>query len=352
LSLFDDTLPRIRPVDLDVATATQALLDQKTKPPRSLGKLEDLACRIAAARGTPRPALAGKAVVVMAADHGVAAEGVSAFPQEVTRQMVLNFAAGGAGINVLARQAGARVVVVDMGVREPLPASAGILARRIGPGTGNFAVEPAMTRAQAVAAIEAGISVAHSLADDSVGLLGIGEMGIGNTTAASALTAVFTGRDPAEVTGRGTGVEDAALARKVEVVRRALALHRPDPADALDALSKVGGFEIAGLCGVVLGAAARRIPVVADGFISSAAALAAVRLAPQAAGYLVASHRSVEPGHAAVLSALGLKPLLDLDLRLGEGTGAALAMHLVDASLRILLEMATFASAGVSDKAR
>jgi len=349
MSLLADTLSRIAPVDPSVAARTQALLDDKTKPRRSLGRLEDLACRIAAARGESVPALPRKAVVVMAADHGVAAEGVSAYPQEVTFQMVLNFARGGAAINVLARQAGARVVVVDMGVKEPVPATDGVRASRIGPGTRNLLREPAMTREQATAAVEAGIRLATELADEGIGLIGIGEMGIGNTTSASALTAVFTGADPQEVTGRGTGVDDAALAHKVDVVRRALALHRPDRSDALDALAKVGGFEIAGLAGVVLGAAARRVPVVADGFISSTGALAAVRLAPAAAGYLVASHRSVEPGHRKVLEAIGVLPLLDLDLRLGEGTGAALAMTLVEASLRILHEMATFSSAGVSD---
>ncbi len=349
MSLLAETLSRIAPVDPAVAARTQALLDEKTKPLSSLGRLEEVACRIAAARGEPLPALPKKALVVMAADHGVAAEGVSAYPQEVTLQMVLNFARGGAAINVLARQAGARVVVVDMGVKETVPPTPGVRSSRIGPGTRNLSREPAMTREQAVAAIEAGIRLAAELSDEGFGLLGIGEMGIGNTTAASALAAVFTGAHPREVTGRGTGVDDAVLARKVDVVERALALHRPDRSDALDALAKVGGFEIAGLAGVVLGAAARRVPVVADGFISSVAALAAVRLAPASAGYLVASHRSVEPGHRKVLEAIGVPPLLDLDLRLGEGTGAALAMNLVEASLRILHEMATFASAGVSD---
>jgi nicotinate-nucleotide--dimethylbenzimidazole phosphoribosyltransferase len=349
VTLLAETIAHIVPADRSIAARTQALLDQKTKPRRSLGRLEDLACRIAAARGEIPLALPRKAIVVMAADHGVAVEGVSAYPQEVTRQMVLNFARGGAGINVLARQAGARVVVVDMGVKESLGATEGVRVSRMGPGTCNFLREPAMTRDQATAAIEVGIRLAAELAGEGVDLLGIGEMGIGNTTAASALAAVFTGTDPAEVTGRGTGVDDAALARKVEVVRRALALHRPDGSDALDALAKVGGFEIAGLAGVVLGSAARRVPVIADGFISSTAALAAVRLVPAAAGYLIASHRSVEPGHRKVLEAIGVPPLLDLDLRLGEGTGAALAMHLAEASIRVLLEMATFDSAGVSD---
>jgi nicotinate-nucleotide--dimethylbenzimidazole phosphoribosyltransferase len=290
--------------------------------------------------------------------------------------MLLNFARGGAAINVLARQAGARVLVVDMGVahaptfeqgppgRVPEPSRAGlaraepalshastpeIRACRIGAGTANFTRGPAMSRAQAAAALATGATLAEELARDGVGLIGIGEMGIANTTAASALAAVFTGAPPAEVTGRGTGIDDATFRHKVDVIRRGLAVNRPDATDPVDVLAKIGGFEIAGLAGVVLGAAAARVPVVVDGFIAGAAALAAVRIAPPAAGYLIASHRSVEAGHRLVLQALGATPLLDLDLRLGEGTGAALAMQLIDAALAIDAEMATFESAGVSD---
>jgi nicotinate-nucleotide--dimethylbenzimidazole phosphoribosyltransferase len=280
----------------------------------------------------------------------VAAEGVSAFPQEVTWQMVANFVRGGAAINVLARHAGAEVIVADMGVKQPVDLP-GVRAVRLGAGTGNIAREPAMTRAQAVAGLEAGIAIAEELAARGVTLVATGEMGIANTTPATALAAHFTGARPEELAGRGTGVDDAGLARKVEAVRRALALHGR-AAEPLDALARLGGFEIAGLAGLVLGAAARRVPVVVDGFISSAAALAAVRLAPAAAGYLVAAHRSVEPGHVRVLAALDARPLLDLEMRLGEGTGAALAMHLVEAAIRILREMATFADAGVSDSGR
>ena len=350
MSLLDETRRRIPVPDPAVAAATQRLLDVKTKPRRSLGRLEDLACRFAAIAGVERPPSPVKAIVVMAGDHGVADEGVSAYPQAVTGQMLLNFARGGAAINVLARQAGARVVVVDMGVARALPegATPEIRACRVGAGTANLARGPAMTRAQALAALAAGAALADELARDGVGLLGIGEMGIANTTAASALAAVFTGAPPDEVTGRGTGIDDATFRHKVEVVRRGLEINRPDAGDAVDALAKVGGFEIAGLAGVVLGAAAARLPVVADGFIASVAALAAVRIAPLAAGYLIASHRSVEAGHRLVLQALGARPLLDLDLRLGEGTGAALAMPLVDAALAIAAEMATFESAGVS----
>lgn len=349
MQLLNDTRARIAPIDRRIAEQTQRILDAKTKPRRSLGRLEDIACQIAAIHRTLEPPLPHKAIVVMGADHGVVAEGVSAYPQEVTAQMLLNFARGGAAINVLAHQAGARVVVADLGVATPLPPDLGIRAERIAAGTRNMTREPAMTRDEAVRALEAGIRIAVELVADGITLIGIGEMGIGNTTASSALTAAFTGAPADEVTGRGTGIDDEALRHKVEVIRRALALHRPDPADALGTLAQLGGFEIAGLCGVVLGAAAAHVPVVMDGFIASTAALCATRIASDAAGYLIASHRSVEAGHRLVLAALGTRPLLDLDMRLGEGTGAALAMNLVEASLRVLREMATFASAGVSD---
>lgn len=352
MTLLETTCAAIPTPDLTAGAAVQRRLDAKTKPQGSLGRLEELACALAAIQGTPRPRAAAKAVVVMAGDHGVAEEGVSAFPQEVTAQMVANFAAGGAAINVLARHAGARVVVVDMGVKAPVPGLAGVSDLRIGPGTRNLARGPAMTREEATRALEAGIGVANDLAREGLDVVAIGEMGIANTTAASALAAAFTGLAPAEVTGRGTGVDDAGHRRKVEVVGRALAVNRPDPSDPLGTLAALGGFEIAGLAGVVLGAAARRVPVVMDGFIASAAALAAVRLAPHAVGALLASHRSVEGGHRAILTALGKRPLLDLDLRLGEGTGAALALHLVDAAVRVLDEMATFESAGIAGQAR
>lgn len=352
MTVLATTLAQIQPPDRDVAAAVQRLLDAKTKPRGSLGRLERLACQIAAIRRTALPPPPRPAIVVMAADHGVAAEGVSAYPQEVTRQMVLNFARGGAAINVLARHAGARLVVVDIGVAgDPLEAP-GVRACRIAAGTANFAHGPAMTRDQAVAAVEAGIAIARELVEGGIDLIGTGEMGIANTTAASALTAVLTGAPVDEVTGRGTGIDDAAIAHKRDVVRRAIELHRPElgnPADPLDVLARLGGFEIAGLAGVVLGAAAAGVPVVVDGFIASAAALVAVRLAPAAAGSLVCAHRSAEPGHRRVLAALDREPVLDLDLRLGEGTGAALAMPLIDAALAILRDMATFAAAGVSD---
>jgi nicotinate-nucleotide--dimethylbenzimidazole phosphoribosyltransferase len=348
MTLLEQTLAAVVPVDHAAGEQARDRLDRKTKPRRSLGRLEELAVRLAAIYRTVDPALPAKAVVVMAADHGVAEEGVSAYPQEVTAQMVLNFAAGGAAINVLARQQGARVVVANMGTRHPVEAPA-VRDHRLGPGTANFTRGPAMTRDTAVRALEIGIRLADELAADGVGLLGVGDMGIGNTTAASAITAVLGGDDPARVTGRGTGIDEDRLRHKVQVIQRALAVNRPDPADALDVLARVGGFEIAGLAGVVLGAAARRVPVLLDGFITGAAALAAVRLCENARHYLIASHRSVEPGHAAVLGELGVEALFDLKMRLGEGTGAVLAMGLAESALRILREMATFEAAGVTD---
>jgi nicotinate-nucleotide--dimethylbenzimidazole phosphoribosyltransferase len=346
---LEKTLARIRPTSVAIAEQVQRKLDFKTKPRGSLGRLEQLACRLCAIYESSAPALPDKAIVVMGADHGVAEEGVSAYPQEVTAQMLLNFARGGAAINVLARHAGARVLVVDMGVKGELPALPQIRSHRIAAGTRSFARGPAMSEEQAREAIATGIRIGRELTQSGVRLLGIGDMGIGNTTASSALTAVLTGAPPEEVTGRGTGIDDATHLRKIDVIRRGIELNRPRRGDALDALAKLGGFEIGGLCGVVLGAAAERAAVVVDGFIASAAALCAVRLCPAAADYLIASHRSVEAGHRLLLEALGQRPLLDLDLRLGEGTGAALAMSLCDASLRILLEMATFEAAGVTD---
>lgn len=344
-----ESISAVVATDAAVFASVAARLDDKTKPRKSLGRLETLACRVAAIQGTTSPRVDRKAIVVMGADHGVAREGVSAYPQEVTGQMLLNFARGGAAINVLARRAGAQVVVVDMGVAGELAAVPEIRDRKVALGTASMTKGPAMRGDQLHAAIEAGIAEAHALADDGVNLIGIGEMGIGNTTSASAITAVFAGLDPAEVTGRGTGVDDEGWQRKVAAIRTALSVNRPRADDALDVLAKVGGFELAGLCGVALGAASRRVPIMIDGFITGAAAWAAVKLCPAVADYLIASHRSVEAGHTVILRALDQLPLLDLDLRLGEGTGTALAMPLVDAALAILDEMATFSSAQVSD---
>jgi len=336
------------PADTAAATAARRALDAKTKPRGSLGRLEALACRIAGITRSATPGRLEPAVVVAAADHGVAAEGVSAYPQEVTAQMLRTFAAGGAAVCVLARQAGARLLVVDVGVRE-LINHPGILDRRVRAGTANIAEEPAMSRAEAERALAVGIELAHDLADDGAGVIALGEMGIANTTAASALTATLLDADPAAVCGRGTGIDDGRLRHKIAVVRRALGRVPVDPGDPVGALASVGGLEIAALAGVTIGASARRTPVLVDGFITAAAALAATRLCANCGDALIASHRSPEPGHGAILAALGLEPLLDLGLRLGEGTGAALALPLVAAALAVLSEMATFDEAGVTD---
>jgi nicotinate-nucleotide--dimethylbenzimidazole phosphoribosyltransferase len=351
LSLLQKTLAAIRPPDESTAAEAQRRLDGKTKPLGSLGRLEELARTVAGIRRVAVPEMPVKAMVVMAGDHGVADEGVSAFPQAVTAQMVLNFAGGGAAINVLSRQVGARLMVVDVGVKEDLPATPGVRSARVMKGTRNLATGPAMTREETVQALEVGIAIANELADDGVTLIGIGEMGIANSTPAAALTSAFTGRPPAEVTGRGTGIDDATLRHKVEVIERALRLHA-GASEPLDVLARLGGLEIAGLAGVVLGAAARSVPVLTDGVIATSGALAAARLCPAAAGAILASHRSVEIGHRLQLEALGKKPLFDFDLRLGEGTGAALAMAIVDASVRILREMASFEAAGISGSVR
>ena len=326
-------------------------LDQLTKPPGSLGRLEELVVRLAAISGVCPPALRDPVIFTLAGDHGVVAQGVSAYPQIVTAQMVENFLRGGAAVNVLARYAGARVVVADLGVAAPLPRHPDLRDCKIAPGTADMTRGPAMTREQAVRAVEAGIALVEAERARGADLIGTGEMGIGNTTAASALVAALTGAAVESVTGPGTGVDAAGRWRKVDAIRRALDVNQPDPADALDTLAKVGGFEIAGLVGVILAGAAYRVPVVLDGFIAGAAALTAVRLKPEARGALLAAHRSAEPGHARVLEALGLEPYLDLGMRLGEGTGAALCISLARAAHAVLSEMATFKSAGVTDRA-
>lgn len=326
-------------------------LDQLTKPPGSLGRLEELVVRLAAISGVCPPALRDPVIFTLAGDHGVVAQGVSAYPQIVTAQMVENFLRGGAAVNVLARYAGARVVVADLGVAAPLPRHRDLRDCKIAPGTADMTRGPAMTREQAVRAVEAGIALVEAERARGADLIGTGEMGIGNTTAASALVAALTGAAVESVTGPGTGVDAAGRWRKLDAIRRALDVNQPDPADALDTLAKVGGFEIAGLVGVILAGAAYRVPVVLDGFIAGAAALTAVRLKPDARGALLAAHRSAEPGHARVLEALGLEPYLDLGMRLGEGTGAALCISLARAACAVLSEMATFKSAGVTDRA-
>jgi nicotinate-nucleotide--dimethylbenzimidazole phosphoribosyltransferase len=293
-----------------------------------------------------------KAIVLMAGDHGVAREGVSAYPPEVTRQMLLNFARGGAAINVLARQAGARLLVFDMGVCGPDEPVPGVQSRRVEPGTNNFTQGPAMDQQSAVIALEHGIRIAAELAASGVNIIGLGEMGIGNTTAATALLAAFTGESPQAITGYGTGIDDATRAHKVAIIEKALQVNRSEMLGALERLAAFGGFEIAGLAGVVVGAAAHRVPLVLDGFIASTAALCAVGLATKASQYLIASHRSVEIGHRLVLRLLGCRPLFDLGMRLGEGTGAALAMPMIEAAVRLVHEMATFSQAEIADTGR
>ncbi len=346
---LDDLIASIGPLDEEAAALATRRQMRLTKPAGSLGQLEAIAVQLAGIRGQELPIIQKKAVIIMAADHGVAAEGVSAYPAAVTPQMVHNFLAGGAAINVLARQADAEVVVVDIGVA-PALSHPRLLSRKVRAGTANMAQGPAMSREEALQAILVGRDVLNTLADRGVDLVATGEMGIGNTTAASALTAVLTKRPVAQVTGRGTGLDDQQLAHKIAVIERALALNAPDAADPLDVLAKVGGLEIAGLVGVILAAAARRVPVVIDGFIAGSAALVAYCLCPAVRAYLLAGHVSVEQGHQAILTYLDLVPLLNLNLRLGEGSGAVLAMHLIEAAVRTHGEMATFTEAGVSER--
>jgi nicotinate-nucleotide--dimethylbenzimidazole phosphoribosyltransferase len=346
-----DITVTIPPLDAEAMRRAKERQDQLTKPAGSLGRLEELSIALAGMTGRLDPRLEDRVVFTLAADHGVAREGVSAYPPEVTPQMVLNFLHGGAAINVLARGARARLVVADLGVDADLPAHPDLRALKVRRGTASITQGPAMSVAEARKAIESGRRLVVEEASKGLDVACTGDMGIGNTTAAAAVICALTGLDPTEVVGRGTGVDDAGLERKRAAVRRALEVNAERIARGpLDALAAVGGLEIAGLTGVILEAASRRIPVVVDGFISGAAALVAARIAPAATGYMIASHRSQELGHGAALRALGLSPLLDLGLRLGEGTGAVLALPLLDAAVAILNGMATFDEAGVSEQ--
>ena len=345
-----ETVQAVGDMDRSAMETARLRQDVLTKPQGSLGRLEALHVQLAGITGNPLPNVERKTVIVMAGDHGVAAEGVSAYPAEVTAQMVLNFVRGGAAINVLAEQAGARVVIVDMGVAADLPADSAIVSRPVARSTANMTQGPAMTRAQAGEAVASGIAVLDAEFARGLDLVATGDMGIGNTAASSAIVAAITGTAVAGITGRGTGIDDAGLQRKITAIEQALNLNRPDPTDPLDVLAKVGGFEIGGLVGVILGAAAHRVPVLIDGFISGAAALLASELCPAVRGYLIAAHMSVEVGHRTILERLELVPLVTLDLRLGEGTGAALAMHMVEAACRIPRRMATFSQAGVAER--
>ena len=358
MSWLDTVAERIGPLDEAAMAAATARLDRLTKPRGSLGRLEALATHLAGITGRDLPGVDDPAVIVFAADHGVTAQGVSAYPSGVTGQMVANFAGGRAAINVLAGLAGAQVLVIDVGVSGPIPGAdrpasprgARIVSARVAEGTRDMTREAAMTRDEVIAALDVGRSTVGGLIAEGVDLLAFGEMGIGNTTSASALAAVMTGRPPTDVTGRGTGLDDRAVRHKVNVIEQALSRHRPDPADPLGVLAAVGGLEIAALVGAILTAGESSVPVLLDGFITGSAALIATGLAPALPARLIASHRSSEPGHQIVLERLGLVPLLDLELRLGEGSGAALAIPLVKGATAILAEMATFDDAGVSGR--
>lgn len=347
---LDEAVARIRPADPEAKRAAELRQASLTKPPGSLGRLEELSIQLAGIFGTDRPVLGGKTVIVAAADHGVVAQGVTGYPQAVTAQMVLNFLAGGAAINVMARKAGVELVIVAAGVAVTLPDHSDLRRLGLGRGTADITQGPAMTRKEAEACVDAGVALALKAIEAGADILGTGDMGIGNTTASSAITAALTRRPPRETTGRGTGRNDEELGHKVDVVARALEANRPDPDDGLDVLAKVGGFEIGVLAGVVLGAALARRPVVLDGFISGAAGLIAHSLCADVKDYVIAAHLSAETGHRVALSYLGLHPLLDLGMRLGEGTGAVLAMGVVEAAAACLAEMATFTEAGVSDR--
>ncbi len=343
-------LKAITPLDRSLEAEIRAHLDNLTKPLGSLGFLEDLAANYCLMTGTTTPQLGKKRIVTFAGDHSVAAEGVSAYPSEVTPQMVYNMLAGGAAINVLAKHLGADLQVVDIGVADPLESATGILRRKVKPGTDNMSRGPAMTAEEAIQAILVGVELAHAAADHGGTLLGTGEMGIANTTPSSALYATLIPCPVVEVTGRGTGIDDARLEKKIKVIERSLEVNATMLNDPLSTLAAVGGLEIAGICGLILAAAGRKLPVVVDGFISSAAALVAMRLSESVIDYLFFSHCSAEAGHRTFFDRLGIRPILDLDLRLGEGTGAALAMHVIEGAVKIYTEMATFDSAGVSGK--
>lgn len=356
MSLWEETAAAIRPQDAGTRQAAKARLDSLAMPHWALGRLMDLALELAGMTGSLKPDFSRRVVAVLAGDHGVVAEGVGNYPQAVTQEMLLDFLGGGAGINALAGESRTDIVVADFGVAavpEAVAAWPAFLSFSVGRGTADFMRGPAMTRGQAVEAVENGIRLARLLIEErGYRVIGLGELGIGNTTPSAAIIAALTGFPPAEVTGRGTGLSDAQLAHKAEVVAEGLRVNRPNPSDGLDVLAKVGGFEIGGLAGLCLGAAARRTPVVMDGLITTAGALIAQALAPRVTDYLVAAHRSVECGHLAALRKLGREPLLDLQLRLGEGTGAAVAMNLIAAAGAILGKMRTFAEAAVETDQR
>ncbi|HWR12974.1 MAG TPA: nicotinate-nucleotide--dimethylbenzimidazole phosphoribosyltransferase [Rectinemataceae bacterium] len=351
MTKLEATLDNIIETDRKAEEAARTRQAALTKPAGSLGDLEELSIRIAGIQRRADPVVDPGAIFVMAGDHGVCREGVSAFPSDVTPEMVLNFVAGGAAINVLGRHAGARVVVTDVGVAYDFDKNIPIYHKKIAKGTKNLATENAMSREEALRSIEVGIEVFEAeLKAKPFGISATGDMGIGNTTASTAMASVFTGHGARTLVGRGTGIDDAALERKIGVIEKALALHKPEGADPVGVLSKVGGYEIGALAGIILASAAHRIPVLVDGYISGAAALLAQAISPLSAKYMIGTHVSGDSGHGLMLDFLGLKPLLRLGMRLGEGTGAALAMLICSGACKILNEMATFESAGVSEK--
>ena len=347
---LEETLKRILPLDRSLESAAQARLDSLTKPQRSLGRLEDLARRVSVIQGQVPPRLGRKLLYVFAADHGIVEEGVSAYAKEVTAQMTDNFLNGGAAINVLARHHGVDIEIIDVGIDHDFAALPGLRDCKLRRGTANFARGPAMTRAEALRSVELGVQLAEEAATEKIFLLGAGDMGIGNTSSAAAILCALTGASPVNTAGRGTGIDDLTFARKIAAIQKGLDINRPNSKDPLDVLAKVGGLEIGAMTGVILGAALRRIPMVLDGFVSGAAALLAQRFSPQAREFLFASHLSAERGHRLMLQDLALAPVLDLSMRLGEGTGACLVMGLLEAAVKMMGEMATFASAGVKEK--
>lgn len=350
MNKLEETIKRIEAINTNAIEEAQKKLDNLTKPQGSLGRLEEIAKKVAGITGKINHSLGNKTILVIAADHGVIKEGISAFPQEVTQQMVYNFLNGGAGINVLAKHVGAKVIVVDAGVAADLTNQPGLIINKIGYGTKNIADGPAMTKEEAIRSIETGITIAEDQIASGAGIIGTGEMGIGNTTASSAIVSVITNNEVEKVTGRGTGIDDKAFANKIAVIKQAIKKNNPNADDGIDVLSKLGGFEIGMIAGIFLGCAANRIPSVIDGFISGAAALIACTIEPKTKNFIFASHCSVESGHKITLDFLKLKSMFNFDFRLGEGTGAAFGISIIDASLKILNEMATFNSAGVSEK--
>lgn len=347
---LQETIAKIKKPDSSLMKQVQTRLDSLTKPQGSLGKLEELAKQIVSITANLSPRIEKKAIIVMTADHGVVEEGISAYPREVTPQMVYNFLNGGAAINVLARHIGAEVLIVDVGVAADFQEHQSLMLKKIDYGTKNMARGPAMTDEQAVKSLEVGIEAAEEMIKKGYNIIATGDMGIGNTTASSAIAAVICRTDVESVTGYGTGIDDRCLENKINVIKKAISVNKPDAADGIDVLSKVGGFEIGGIAGIILGCASGRTPVVIDGFISGAGALIAAAVSPDSTNYMIASHCSAEKGHRIVLDRLGLKPLFYFDMRLGEGTGAAIGINIVEASVKILSEMATFNQAGVSER--